>query len=132
MEQVTRTALHGHIEPDEAFYTVYEGYVPDAETLAAVRTARPAAHVVVASRYTCPDCLRHVPRMARLAEHLPGWTWEVFESNVDPERRAALNISRIPTFIVYDRQDGVELGRIVENPLTGALERDLLAIVAAP
>lgn len=123
------TALHCYIEADEGFYAVYETYQADEATLAQVRAAQPVAHVITPCRHTCPDCRRNVPAMARIAEHLPGWTWEVFDSDSNAERRAALGIVRIPTFIVYDREGGRELGRIIENPASGSLERDLLEIV---
>lgn len=124
-----RTPLHEYIEADEGYYAAYEAYQPDLAAITRVNLAQPSAHVIVASRLTCPDCARHVPRMARLAEALPGWTWEIFASDASPERKAALGIERVPTFIVYDREDGNELGRIVENPASGSLELDLLRIV---
>lgn len=127
--QAARTALHQTVEVNETFYAAYESYQPDLDTLALVRQRCPSAHVIVPNRYTCPDCARNIPRMARIAEHLPGWSWEVFDSDSQPERRAVLGIVRIPTFIVYEREGGRELGRIVENPLSGSLEKDLLQIV---
>ncbi len=128
----TDTALHRYIEVDEGFYHAYESYLPDIETIARIHTLQPRAHVVTPSRYTCKDCVRNLPQMARIAEHLPGWTWEVFDSSADPERRAALHITRVPTFVVYEYEGGPELGRIIENPTSGSLEYDLLQIVQPP
>jgi len=125
----TRTPLHRTVEVNETFYAAYEAYQPELDTIALIREACPSAHVIVPNRYTCPDCARNIPRMARIAEHLPGWTWEVFDSDSHPERRAALGIVRIPTFIVYEHEGGRELGRIIENPASGSLEKDLLQIV---
>ncbi len=125
------TALHQYVEVNDTYYRIYERYQPNTDGLAALNAARPAAHVVAVSRYTCPDCARNVPRMARIAEHLPGWTWEIFDGQAEPERKAALNIIRVPTFIVYDAPGGRELGRIVENPITGSLVDDLLQIAGA-
>lgn len=125
----TNTALHRYIEADAGFYQLYEAYAPDQSILAQIQAALPSAHVVTSSRYTCGDCIRNIPRMARIAERLPGWTWDVFDSDTNAERRAALGIIRIPTFIVYDREGGQELGRIIENPATMSLEQDLLNIV---
>lgn len=130
-QTITDTALHQYIEVDNTYYRIYERHRPDLDQIARVRRAQPQAHVVVASRYSCPDCARNLPRMARIAEHLPGWTWEVFDSGENPERKAALNITRIPTFIVYEHEGGRELGRIVENPVSGTLVADLLGIVGA-
>ena len=65
--------------------------------------------------------------MTRIAEHLPGWTWDIFDSDTNTERKATLDITAIPTFIIYD-SNRRELSRIKENPITGALEHDLLRI----
>jgi hypothetical protein len=123
------TALHRYIAHDDAHYRMYEVYEPDAGLLDRVRRAMPRAHVVAAGCMTCPDCARNIPRMARIAEYLPGWTWDVFDADEDPARRAALGAALVPTFVVYD-EDGQEVGRIVENPSGGSLEADLLCIVA--
>lgn len=125
----TSTALHRYVEVDEQFFHGYETYQPDMELIEQIRAARPTAHVVTPSRYTCKDCVRNIPQMARIAEHLPSWTWDVFDSKAEPERREALNITHIPTFIVYESETGKELGRIVENPVSGSLEHDLLQII---
>jgi len=123
------SALHRYVELDESYYAAYEAYHPNVSVLQQVYTHLPAAHVIVFARRTCPDCLRNIPAMARIAEHLPSWTWEVLESDAHPDQRLALGIVRIPTFIICDRSGERELGRIVENPLSGSLEYDLLDIV---
>lgn len=128
---VDSTALHEYISLNNVYYRIYERYQVDADLLVQLRAACPSAHVIVASRYTCPDCARNVPRMTRLAEHLPGWTWEVFDSSEDEARKTALGVVRIPTFIIYDEAGGRELGRIIENPVSGSLLKDLLGIVGA-
>lgn len=120
--------LHDHIARNETFYRIYERYQPDEDVIARVRAAQPQARVVVATRYTCPDCARNVPRMTRIAEHLPGWSWEIVQTDQEPGRMEALRVVRVPTFIVYG-ENGVEIGRIVENPSSGSLAKDLLAIV---
>jgi hypothetical protein len=127
---VTDTALHRYVEVNLRYYKAYEAYEPALEVIAQINERYPRAHVVTPSRYGCPDCMRNVPRMARIAEHLPGWTWDIFNDK-ELERKEALEIQRIPTFIVYDQSTGLELGRIVENPVSGSLEQDLLAIVSA-
>ena len=129
MGHTTNTALHTYIELDEAFFASYEAYDPDQPTLVKVQEVQPVAHVVIPSRYTCPDCVRNLPAMARIAEYLPDWTWEVFDSTMNKDRMEELGITHIPTFIVYDGVNGQELGRIIENPSSGALETDLLDIV---
>jgi hypothetical protein len=122
------TALHRYITHDAAHYRMYEAYEPDAGLLDRVLRAMPHAHVLAAGCMTCPDCTRNIPRMARIAEYLPGWTWDVFDVDEDPARRAALGATLVPTFIIYD-EDEQEVGRIIENPSGGSLEVDLLRIV---
>jgi hypothetical protein len=123
-----RTPLNDYVELDEGYFSLYEGYTPDDATVMRINNLLPSAHVVIPSRRTCPDCIRNIPRMARIAENLPGWTWEIYNSSSNPELNAILNIVAVPTFIVYDREGGRELGRIVENASGATLEIDLLAI----
>lgn len=130
MKVEPNTALHHYIAHDDAHYRMYEAYQPDAEAIAAIHRAMPRAHVLTAGCMSCPDCTRNIPRMARIAEYLPDWRWDVFDADEDPARRAALGATLVPTFIVYDEVDGREVGRIVENPTRGSLEADLLRIAA--
>ena len=70
-----------------------------------------------------------MPRFARIAEKLSGWTIDLLGD--DSETRERLAIKRIPTFIVRSPETGQELGRIVESPSGDSLEDDLLAIAEA-
>lgn len=119
-------ALQEYIRHDSGFLRVYDAYKPDLATLEKIRERMPQARIVTISASWCPDCRRNVPRMARLAEHLPGWQFEIYPRE-DEARANALNIRAIPTFIVY-RGDR-EIGRIIENPALGSLEADLWGIV---
>jgi len=120
-----------YVESDELYYSMYESYQPDLATLTRVAIARPVAHVIAPSRYGCKDCIRNMPRMARIADFLPGWTWDVYTHDDNNARSAALGITNIPTFIILEAEGGRELGRIIENPVSGSLEADLLQIVAS-
>lgn len=104
----------------------YERYRPDAETTRRIAELLPSAHVQVVAAAWCKDCKREIPRFARLAERLDGWTIELLGD--DPATRERLAVKRIPTFVVRSAADGPELGRIVESPSSGSLEADLLAI----
>ncbi|MBI5878761.1 MAG: hypothetical protein HZB53_14010 [Chloroflexi bacterium] len=42
-----------------------------------------------------------MPRLARIANHLPGWQFEIYPRE-DEERAQAFGIKAIPTFIVCD------------------------------
>jgi thiol-disulfide isomerase/thioredoxin len=104
----------------------YERYRPVPETIRRIAQLLPGAHVEVVAASWCKDCRREVPRFARIAERLGGWTIELLAD--DPATRERLAIRRIPTFIVRNAENGQELGRIVESPTGDSLEDDLLAI----
>jgi hypothetical protein len=107
---------------------MYELYNPNLELLNALKAKLPYAKAVIISTYWCPDCKRNVSRMARIAEHLHDWEFEVFSRDTDtiPEEFGFVKI--IPTFIIMNAA-GKEIGRIVENPKHSSLEEDLLNII---
>jgi len=98
----------------------------NGETVRRIAELLPTAHVEIVGAASCGDCKRQIPRFARVAERLSGWTIDLLGD--DPATRERLAIKRIPTFIVRAAQGGSELGRIVETPSSGSLEADLLAI----
>jgi hypothetical protein len=107
----------------------YEQYRPVPDTIRRIGELLPQAHVEVVAASWCGDCRRQVPRFARIAERLSGWTIDLLGD--DPATRGRLAIRRIPTFIVRNPETGEELGRIVETPSGDTLEEDLLAIAEA-
>lgn len=114
---------------------VYGGYRPRAAVLRRVAERLPGAHVVVVSGAWCPDCRREVPKLARILELLPaGWSVEL--RGDEEASMSRLGVRAIPTFVVFDRPEGRELGRIVESADgPQGLEGELLAIAeraAAP
>ena len=129
METQTNTALHRYIEVDDGYYALYEAFTPDADLVEQIARRQPTAHVVIAARRACKDCIRNIPRMTRIAESLPGWTWDLFEDS-DFARKDAYGIMRVPTFIIHDPESGSEIGRIIENPRSGSLAQELLEIVS--
>jgi thiol-disulfide isomerase/thioredoxin len=104
----------------------YERYRPVPATIRRIATLLPNAHVEVVAASWCKDCRREVPRFARIARRLSGWTIELLGD--DSATRERLAIRRIPTFIVRSAESGQELGRIEESPSGARLEDDLLAI----
>jgi thiol-disulfide isomerase/thioredoxin len=104
----------------------YERYRPDEATLRKIDERLPKAHVEIVAASWCKDCRREIPRFARIAERLSGWTIELLGD--DPATRERLAAKRIPTFVVRSAKDGPELGRILESPSGASLEADLLAI----
>lgn len=118
--------LRAYIQRSTRFMRVYENYNPDLALIEKIREALPHARVVTVSAYWCGDCVWNVPKMARIAEHLPGWEFEIYTR--EDERVQALDVFAIPTFVVY--RDGKEVGRIIENPRLGNLEKDLWEMVS--
>jgi hypothetical protein len=107
----------------------YEQYHVQGEAVRRIAELLPSAHVEIVGAAWCKDCKREIPRFARIAERLSGWTIDLLGD--DPATRERLDVERIPTFIVRSARDGRELGRIVESPSSGSLESDLLAIAEA-
>ena len=124
MKDQTRLAVYAR--EDLRGDPVDDRYRPKRHVLRQVVALLPRAHVVVVSGTWCSDCRREVPKFARIAERLPGWTLEL--RGDDAETRQLLKVRKIPTFIVQHPDTGEELGRIVESPESDALEADLLAI----
>jgi thioredoxin 1 len=122
---VSPKTLSDFVANNPGFSLVYRSYDPDVETIAKVRTLLPAARVAVVAEYWCGDSRRLTPRLARIAEYLPGWTFEVHSWD-STSRAQPLKARAIPTFVVYEA--GKEVGRIVESPEHGTVEDDLLDI----
>jgi len=110
---------------------VYKGYRPRESMLEQVAQQLPEAHLVVVSGSWCGDCRREVPKMARIMELLPQtWTFELHGD--DDDTRDRYHVLAIPTFIVLDRPNGRELGRIIESPRgSDGIEGDLLEIATS-
>lgn len=81
----------------------------------------------------CEDSHREVPRLMKILESMnfPEQKLEIIAVNRKKEapngEEGVYNIQRVPTIIV--KKYGKEIGRIIEYPNTGYLERDLLEIL---
>lgn len=119
--------LYVYVQKDRIFTRIYDLYKPNLDLLNSLRITLPKATLITVSTYWCPDCKRNVARMARIAEQLPEWSFEVLNRDTDviPEELGFIKI--IPTFIIQN-PDGVEIGRIIENPKFECLEEDMLKI----
>jgi len=110
---------------------VYQGYRPRTQLLERVAHLLPEAHVVVVSGSWCGDCRREVPKLARIMELLPS-AWTVELHGDDDDTRERYDVLAIPSFIVLDRPNGRELGRIIESPRgADGIEGDLLEIATS-
>ena len=81
----------------------------------------------------CDDSHREVPRLMKILESInfPEQKLTIIAVNRKKEapggEEGIFNIQRVPTIIV--QKYGKEIGRIIEYPASGYLERDLLEIV---
>lgn len=131
--------LKGDTDDQKLFETVpvwrslMESYQPDLNAVAAIKSIQPETTITVALATWCSDSKQHVPRLLkaldaagnrRLQIKLIGIARE-FREPVEPIKR--LNIVHVPTVIV--ERNGVEIGRIVENPTSKTMEEDLAAIL---
>lgn len=123
-----RNALLDYVRSEPAYQPGYQAYQPDVETIAHIRAAMPRAKVIVIAASWCPDCRRNVPKLARISEHLPDWDFSVY--GLESAEARQLGARAIPTIVVFDPSSGREFGRIVEEPKTGSIERDLWDIVS--
>lgn len=126
-QKTKHNELLAYVQADSGFERAFQSYHPNEQILAKIREIMPEGKVITVSATWCPDCRRNVPRLARIAEHLPGWSFEIYPDS--DENSARFGVRAIPAFIVYDK-NGRELGRIIENPLLGSMEADLLDIVS--
>lgn len=116
----------------EDFVQGYAEYQVDTKAIEPLKQLQTPTEIVVIIGTWCPDCHRETPRFIRIIEALNNPNFKVSYIGVDrkkqdPEGLAAkYDFTRIPTFIV--KQDGKEIGRIVERPEI-SLEVDLAKIL---
>lgn len=122
------TALRDYISSSADYYAIYERYRPDEAALARLVATGEQAHVRIYYTTACGECARHLPALARIAERLPGWTWELIEDQEARLKEAECRLTT-PIITVSDAQGNL-LGAINGNPLSGSLETDLLHIVS--
>ena len=114
----------------------YDSYVLDSVTCNFIRPLLAGKSIIIFMGTWCGDSKREVPRVLKMLEccNFPNANLTmIMVSNKDSlykkspqHEEAGKNIVRVPTIII--EQKGVEIGRIIEFPVT-SLERDLLAIL---
>lgn len=117
----------------EWYYREYDGYQPLQEVIEKLAPVqKDDLSIVTVLGIWCPDSRREVPRFMKIIELMKFPADQMTFIGVDNEKVAPLGdydklgIERVPTFIVYKNK--IELGRIIENPVT-SLEQDLLEII---
>lgn len=122
-------------EPYYSWYNdEYANYQVDEEAIRDLRKEKLNSHQITVFLGTwCSDSHREFPRLMRILDELkyPQEKLIVYGLNRKYEspsgEEGKHNIQRVPTIIV--RKYGRELGRIIEFPKTGFLEKDMLEIV---
>ena len=131
----TQTISQFEKEPYNGWYkTEYDEYAIHQETLDALKKEKFNSYSITVFLGTwCEDSHRDFPRFMKIAEALkyPENKLTIIAVNRKKEspagEEAKFNIQRVPTFIVS--KYGKEVGRIVEFPTSGYLEKDLLEII---
>lgn len=113
----------------------YAEYEPDEESITALKKKKLGAYHIIAFVGTwCSDSHRELPRMMKILDAIkyPQNKLSIIGLNRKMEspsgEEGVYNIRKVPTFIV--KRYGVEVGRIVEFPNSGFLEKDLLEIIS--
>ena len=114
----------------------YDSYVVDSFTCDFIRPLLAGKSITIFLGTWCGDSKREVPRVLKMLDccnFSPNNLTLVMVSNKDSlykkspqHEEAGKNIVRVPTIII--EQKGVEIGRIIEFPIT-SLEKDLLSIL---
>lgn len=112
----------------------YLEYELDEPSIITLKKKKMGAYQIIAFIGTwCSDSHRELPRMMKILEAIkfPPQKLSIIGLNRKMEsplgEEGLYSITKVPTFIV--KRYGVEVGRIVETPNSGFLEKDLLEII---
>lgn len=122
-------------EPYSEWYVrEHDEYGLDQKTIAELKKEKLNSYNITLVMGTwCEDSHREVPRFFKILEAVGHPESKLTMIAVNRKKEAPngeegpLNIQRVPTIIV--QKYGKEIGRIIESPSTGYLERDLLEIL---
>jgi thiol-disulfide isomerase/thioredoxin len=112
----------------------HDEYTLDQKSIAELKKEKLNSYKITLVMGTwCEDSHREVPRFFKILEAIEYPENKLTMIAVNRQKEAPsgeegpLNIQRVPTIIV--QKYGKEIGRIIESPSTGYLERDLLEIL---
>lgn len=122
-------------EPYSNWYVrEHDEYALDQKTIVELKKEKfNSYNLTVVLGTWCPDSHREVPRLFKILEELkyPDNKMTIIAVNRKKEapsgEEGPFNIQRVPTIIV--QKYGKEIGRIIETPKSGYIERDLLEII---
>ena len=127
------TDNHRLFETVPVWRSVMERYQPNLDAVASIKAIQPETTIIVALATWCSDSKQHVPRLLKALDaagnpHLHIKLIGIARQLREPaETIKQRKIVHVPTVIV--ERDGVEIGRIVENPTAKTIEEDLAAIL---
>ena len=110
----------------------FEAYQPKNDVVESLGAALPKVYIQIIMGTWCEDSQVHVPALFKILDAASYNTSTikmvaVDRDKIEPKQNLeGLDIELVPTFIFY--KDGIELGRIIENP-EKSLEEDILALV---
>lgn len=121
--------------PYSDWYTQeHDEYSMDQKAIAELKKEKFKSYKIIVVLGTwCEDSHREVPRLFKILETLdfPENKLTIIAVNRKYEapggEEGIYNIQKVPTIII--QKYGKEIGRIIESPISGYLERDLLEIV---
>ncbi len=122
-------------EPYNDWYVKeHDEYAIDQNSVAELKKEKLNSYAITLVLGTwCDDSHREVPRFMKILEELkyPEQKLTIIAVNRKKEspsgEEGVYNIQKVPTIIL--KKYGKEIGRIVESPKSGYLERDLLEII---
>lgn len=116
------------------FNQEYQNYQVDAATINQLKKEKLGSYQIIAMVGTwCEDSHREIPRLVKILDELkyPKDKLKIIALNRKKEspngEEGQYIIQKVPTFIL--KKYGKEIGRIVESPKTGYIERDFLEII---
>ena len=105
-------------------------YVPNPTSIDRMENVDQKFHLIVFSAAWCGDCVAYLPGLAKSLAMAKNDMLQAKVVDYDNHRDMAdeMNVRKIPTIIVYDK-DWRELGRFIESPRKyGSVEEELCAI----
>lgn len=113
----------------------YDGYKTDAAAVQKLKEAGISKYQITAFVGTwCEDSHREFPRLVKILQEAGYPETQLQIIAVDRSKSAPegdevpFDVHKVPTFII--QKDGKQIGRIVEYPKSGFLEKDLLEIIS--
>jgi thiol-disulfide isomerase/thioredoxin len=106
-------------------------YVPNPAAIDRMENIDQKFHLIVFSAEWCGDCVAYVPGLAKSLAMAKNDMIQAKVVDFDNHRDMAdeMNIRKVPTIIVYDK-NWKELGRFIESPRKyGTVEEELCAIL---